>query len=404
MSNRMKNILAYLLLAVLASSAFIAGYFTNDFVELRQTGELPSIFASSNSTSEFDLFWEAWRRVEDNFIGEKPTQQELAYGAIRGAFATLNDPYTIFVEPVARQEERENLQGTFGGIGAFLTRPEEEGDVILSPIPGNPAEIAGILEGDVLVAVDGVPVTAVMTMREVADMIKGPKDTTVTLTVIHPGDEAAVEVTITRGDILIPSVSYRLLDEDNSIGYIRLTRFSGESSNEISGAVTDLREQGAESLILDLRGNGGGLLDAAVDIADLFLEGGPVVYQVNAGGEQALEANVETLAPDVPLVVLVDGGSASASEILAGALQDRERAVLIGSQKTFGKGSVQLVFDLSDGSSVHVTSARWFTPNRNQIDQQGLEPDILVEITQEAIDNGRDLELRQAVEYLQAGN
>lgn len=402
MSNRMRNLLAYLLLAALAASAFVAGYFTNDFVELRRSGELPSLFGAADPSQGFDLFWEAWDRVEANFIGEKPTQQELAYGAIRGAFATLNDPYTIFVEPVARQQERESLQGKFGGIGAFLRRPEEGGDIVLSPIPGNPAEIAGILEGDVLVAVDGAPVTAEMTVAEVADMIKGIKDTAVTLTVIHLNTESAVEVIITRGDILIPSVTSRLLDEDETIGYIQLTRFSGESSNEVNTAVTDLMAQGAERLILDLRGNGGGLLDAAVNIADLFLEGGPVVRQINASGEQTLEADAETLAPDIPLAALVDGGTASASEILAGAFQDRDRAVLIGSQQTFGKGSVQLVFDLSDGSSVHVTSARWFTPDRNQIDKMGLQPDILVEISQEAIDNGRDELLQRAIEYLQS--
>jgi carboxyl-terminal processing protease len=197
-------------------------------------------------------------------------------------------------------------------------------------------------------------------------------------------------------------VSYRLLEETaDPIGYIQLTRFSGESSNEIREAIADLQEQGAASLILDLRHNGGGLLDAAVDVADHFLEGGPVLYQESREeGEQVQRAAAETLAPDIPLVVLVDGATASAAEILAGALQDRERATLVG-QKTFGKGSVQLVFDLADGSSVHVTSARWYTPDRHQIDQQGLSPDIAVEATQEDIDNGRDVWLNQAVEFLQ---
>jgi carboxyl-terminal processing protease len=257
--------------------------------------------------------------------------------------------------------------------------------------------------GDILLAVDGVEITADMTVTDIVDMVKGEKGSTVILTVLHPGESEPVDIEVERDDILIPSVTYRLLSEDENIGYIQLTRFSGESTNEIQAAVTDLTEQGADKLILDLRNNGGGLLDAAVNVSDHFLDEGPVLYQQTQGeDERTYESSDETLAPDVPMVVLVNGGTASASEILAGALRDRERAILVG-QRTFGKGSVQLVFDLSDGSSVHVTSARWFTPARHQLDQQGLEPDIAVEITQEAIDNGRDEILNQAIEYLQNG-
>jgi carboxyl-terminal processing protease len=181
-----------------------------------------------------------------------------------------------------------------------------------------------------------------------------------------------------------------------------LTRFSGESANEIETAVLDLQSQGATQLVLDLRGNGGGLLDAAVEVADHFLEDGPILYQQSRGEEERVyEATEETLAPDIPLIVLVDGGTASSSEILAGALQDRGRALLVGSTPTFGKGSVQLVYDLSDGSSVHVTASRWFTPDRHQLDQQGLQPDVLVAVTQEDIDNGRDAVLNEAVLELQ---
>lgn len=399
MNEKLKNLLAVFLLITLAVSAFVAGYFSNDFVELRTGGTLV------RDKNDFDLFWEAWARVENTFIGEIPTSKELTYGAIRGAIALLNDPYTIFVEPVARQQEIQSLQGTFGGIGAFLSRPEGESDIILEPMSDNPAEKAGIRSQDVLIAVDGTPITLEMTVAEVAELIKGEIGTIVVLTVRHADETEPVDIEIERDRILDPSVSSRILAEDETIGYIRLTRFSGESSQEIEEAITDLLAQGAERLILDMRRNGGGLLDAAVDITDHFLTDGPILYQQSQSeGERVYSATAETIAPEIPLVVLVDGGTASAAEIVAGALQDRGRALMIGPSDTFGKGSVQLVFDLSDGSSVHVTSARWFTPDRNQIDQQGLAPEIVVEITQDAIDNGIDQVLLRAVEELQNGN
>ncbi len=395
MSDKVRNVLAVLLLIMLAVSAFTAGYFTNDFVELRFGGTLV------RDQQEFDVFWEAWDRIDSVFLGELPTAKQMTYGAIQGAIALLDDPYTVFVEPVARQQEIQSLQGTFGGIGAFLSRPEENGEIILEPMPGNPAEAAGILSQDALLAVDGVEITAVMTVAEVAELIKGEIGTAVTLTVRHPDETESVDIEIVRDRILDPSVSFRLLAQDETVGYIRLSRFSGESSKEVAEAIAALLEQGAEKLVLDMRHNGGGLLDAAVDVTDHFLTNGPVLYQQSQDeGERVYEATDETLLPDMPLVVLVDGGTASAAEIVAGALQDRERAILIGDHATFGKGSVQLVFDLSDGSSVHVTSARWFTPDRHQIDQQGLQPDIVVEITQEAIDNGRDDVLERAIEEL----
>lgn len=393
MSTKMRNGLTVLMLVVLAISAFAAGFFANDLLAMRNAAAY---------SDDLSVFWEAWRLVEDNFIGELPGAQARTYGAIRGSLELLEDPYTVFVEPAARDAERDSLRGSFGGIGAYITRPEDGGDVLLEPIPGNPAEAAGMLAGDVLLAVDGTAVTPEMTVEDIVDMIKGEKGTTVVLTVRHPDSTDPVDLTIVRDDILIPSVSYRLLEEA-PVGYIQLTRFSGESANEVAAAIEDLQSQGAQSLVLDLRHNGGGLLNAAVDIADFFLDDGVVLYQQSRDeGERIFSATAEALAPDTPLVILVDGGTASASEILAGALQDRERATLIGS-KTFGKGSVQLVYELSDGSSVHVTSARWFTPNRNQIDGQGLTPDIEVEVTQEAIDNGRDEILARAIAYLTNG-
>ena len=395
MSNKFRNGLTVFMLVILAVSAFGAGYLTRELVNGRSGSSL------AHADQDLSIYYEAWNLIEENFLGEVPAPQDVAYGAIRGSLAALEDPYTVFIEPAAREVERERLQGTFGGIGAYISRAEETGDVVLEPIPGNPAEAAGVLPGDVLLAVDGVPITAEMTVPDIIDRVKGEKGTAVVLTIRHIGAVEVVDISVIRDDILLPSVVYRLTDQDNSIGYIQLSRFSGESSNEVGAAIQDLQAQGATRFILDLRQNGGGLRDAAVDVVDHFLSEGPVLYlQSQNEEERVFSATKETIAPTEPLVVLIDGGTASASEIVAGALKDRGRASLIGS-RTFGKGSVQLVFDLSDGSSVHVTSARWLTPNRHQIDQSGLEPDVLVEVTQEDIDNGRDPVLEQAIRYLQ---
>ncbi len=398
MSNRFRNGLTIFMLVILAVSAFAAGYLTRELVN----GRASSLAHAEQSMS---LYYEAWDLIQDNFIGALPDSQKMTYGAIRGSMASLDDPYTVFIEPAVREVERERLQGTFGGIGAYITRSEETGEVILDPIPDNPAEAAGILPGDVLLAVDGAPITADISVPDIIDMVKGEKGSIVVLTVRHSGAADPTDISVERDDILLPSVAYSLTDQDPTIGYIQLSRFSGESGNEVGTAIQDLQAQGATSFILDLRQNGGGLRDAAVDVVDHFLDDGPVLYlESQHDGERVFSATAETAAPTEPLVVLIDGGTASASEIVAGALRDRERAILIGSSKTFGKGSVQLVFDLSDGSSIHVTSARWLTPNRTHIDQSGLEPDVLVAVTQEDIDNGRDPVLEEAITYLQENN
>ena len=384
------------MLVILAGSAFAAGYLTRELVNGRGDSALAQAEAD-----DMALFQEAWTLVEANFLGTLPDSRQVAYGAIRGSLATLEDPYTVFIEPAAREVERERLQGSFGGIGAYITRSEETGEVLLEPIPGNPAEAAGVLAGDVLLAVDGQEITTDITVPEIVELVKGEKGTTVTLTLRHPGATETVDIAVVRADILLPSVAYRLLEDDPTIGYIGLSRFSGESGNEVGVAVQTLQAQGATHFILDLRQNGGGLRDAAVAVADHFLDNGPVLYvDSQQEGERVFSATDETLARNEPLVVLIDSGTASASEIVAGALQDRERATLIGNSATFGKGSVQYVFDLSDGSSVHVTSARWLTPNRQQLDGQGIAPDILVEVTQDDIDAGRDPVLERAAQYL----
>ncbi len=398
MSKLLRNVIAVLFIVLLLLIAFAAGFAFSEYGGVAAAGGDNA--SGTESGDGFALLDEAWTLVERNYLGELPSLTQVTYGAVRGALAAVNDPYTVFIEPPARDEERERLSGNFGGIGAYLSR-NEDSELLLEPIPGNPAEEAGILPGDVLLAVDDVSITAEMAVSDVAELIKGEKGTIVTLTISREGRAEPFQVSIVRDDILLPSVSFKILEEDPAIGFIQLTRFSGESGDEIEQAITELQSQGAEMLVLDLRNNPGGLLTAAVDVADHFLSDVPVLYQQSMGqAEEVYRANPEVIAGDMPLVVLVDGGTASSAEILAGALQDHERGYLIGTP-TFGKGSVQLVFDLSDGSSVHVTASRWLTPDRHQIDQQGLQPDQVVENSQEAIDAGRDEPLLQAIEYLQ---
>ena len=394
MSRKNRDIVTVAMIVFLGLIAFSAGFLTNELVS-----EKFNFGSSTEVSEEFDVFLEAWDKIERYYIGAVPSSKERTYGALRGAIALLADPYTIFIEPVARDQERESLRGNFGGIGALLEK-DENSNIVLTPIENNPAAEAGIIKDDILLAVDEYEISQEMTIEEVANLIRGEDGSKVVLTVLHPDSTKPVEVTITRAIILLPSVSYEVLEQDPSVGYIRLNRFSGESSGEIEEAVTSLLGQGVQFLILDVRQNGGGLLDAAIDVSDHFLDRGPVVYQVGKDQEERVfESSDNRIARELPMVVLVDGGTASAAEIVAGALQDRERATLIGTT-TFGKGSVQVVYDLSDGSSVHVTSARWLTPNRNQIDQQGLTPDVVVEVTEESITNGQDLALEEAIAFL----
>jgi carboxyl-terminal processing protease len=393
LSQQTRNFLLAMLVFLLTLAAFAGGYLAR---EVQMQRERSGVAGSA----DLQLFHEAWDRVGESFFGDLPAGRAVTYGAIRGSLATLDDPYTVFLEPVARQHESDNLRGNYGGIGVTLMRDEESGEVLLEPLPDNPASEMGIRSGDVLLAVDGVAISADEPVSAIAARIRGEVGKVVVLTVRGVESAEIADIAIIRTEILIPSVVARLLRDQPEIGYVQLTRFSGESANEIKRAIESLQGEGANRFVLDLRDNGGGLLDAAVLVSGLFM-GNEVVYHQLTRGEQERSERTARNAPfaALPLALLVNGGTASASEIVAGALHDNDRAPLFG-QRTFGKGSVQLVYDLSDGSSVHVTWARWLTPDRHPIDQNGLTPTFEVVPSQAALDDGRDETLEQAAAWL----
>jgi carboxyl-terminal processing protease len=355
---------------------------------------------TSEEARQFGIYWETWRIVADKFYGDIPAGPVPVYGAIKGALGTLNDPYTLFVEPQPRALEKADLEGKFGGIGALIRRGKA-GEIILQPMVNSPAEKAGVKKDDVLVRVDDTAITAEMTTDQVVLLIRGEVGSQVTLILKRAEAAEPLTIVVTREVIETPSVEWRVLDQDHAIGYVHIRLFTERTGEETERAIQDLRAQGMTSLVVDLRDNGGGLLDAAVDVASQFLGSGVVLYEERRGqAERSYTVERGGVALDQPLALLVNGGTASASEIVAGALQDQQRARLIG-EKTYGKGSVQLVYDLSDQSSVHVTVARWLTPNRHQIDNQGLAPDIEVAVSEEDRTAGKDPQLERAVAYLQ---
>lgn len=370
-----------------------AGYALRDYVVKDQ----PS---SEEATQNINLYWEVWNRVEEQFYGGVPDETPVVYGAIKGSLASLDDPYTIFLEPEPAAQEKANLEGQFGGIGAFVRRTED-GQVILEPMRDQPAEQAGLKAGDTLIGIDDHIVLPEMSTDDIVAMIRGEVGTEVVLIVEREGEPEPIEIVIERAVIETPSASWRALEEDPTIGYIQLTSFTERTNDELLEAIDELEAQGVKAYILDLRQNGGGMLDTAVDVASQFLEDGVVLKEDRQNeGERVYNVRGGGRLVDKPLAVLVNAGTASASEIVAGALQDYERGALIG-EKTFGKGSVQLIYELSDRSRLHVTVAKWFTPNDNAIDGKGLEPDIKVLFTEEDHATGRDPQLERAVEFLQ---
>jgi carboxyl-terminal processing protease len=345
----------------------------------------------------FEPFWQSWNIVHDQYVDQPVDDEVLMRGAIKGMMESLGDQHSSYMDPEQYKQANIPLEGEYEGIGAWVD-PSGEFLTIVSPMPGSPAEEVGLRPGDEILAVDGEDMTGIdgsLVIRRVL----GPAGSTVKLTVRREGLAEPFDVEVTRANITIPSVVSRMLDED--VAYVNLTTFGDKSTSELRSALKDLLAQKPVGLILDLRNNPGGELTTAIEVASEFIGDGVIMYEAYGDGRQdTYTARKGGLATEVPLVVLINEGSASASEIVAGAIQDRQRGNLIGTT-SFGKGSVQNWIPLKNNEgAVRVTIARWLTPNGRTIHEKGLEPDIAVEITEADIQAQRDPQLAKAVELL----
>lgn len=399
-----RTILTIILGLILLGSVFSAGLFIGAGLTsegLASTG-IPSLIGAQQASDEppedieLDVFWEAWNTIDSRFYYDVPVDEARIDGAIQGMLNSLDDRYTTYIPPEAASVLREDDTGSFDGIGAFVETGPNGGVFIVRVFDGGPAETAGVRAGDIIVEVDGTDVTTI-SLSEALLLIRGQSGTDVDLVIFREGETELLDITVTRGRLEIPTVESELLE--GNIGYVSLFEFNEQGSNRLRSAVRELENEGAEALILDLRNNPGGFLDVSIEVADLFLDEGVVVIQRDVDGNfREFTSNNGDFAEDIPLVVLINGGSASASEIVAGAVQDRDRGTLIGTT-SFGKGSVQLQFDLSNEGLLRVTYANWYTPDDNSISEVGVEPDIVIEAPLEA--TTEDPQLDAAIEYLQ---
>lgn len=337
------------------------------------------------STLDYASVTEIYRALRNNFDGELD-DQALIDGMKSGLVKAAGNPYTEYLNAEAYKSFNEELTGTFTGIGAELSQDKDGNIVVVSPIAGFPAEKAGLRPKDVLVKIEDTP-TSGMSVSEAVSKIRGPKDTTVKLTIVRDGKEQK-ELTITRDTINIPSVKYEIKD---GIGFLTINRFGDDTAQLAKEAAQQFKQQNVKSVVLDLRGNPGGLLNAAVSVSSLWLPSGTTVLTERRGDTvvDTLRSQGTPILKGIPTVVLINGGSASASEITAGALKDNGAATIIGEQ-SFGKGSVQQLVNLKGGGVLKVTVARWYTPAGRNIDKEGITPDKEVKISEQDVQGGKD--------------
>jgi carboxyl-terminal processing protease len=345
---------------------------------------------------DFTEFWQVWNTVKERYVHQPVTDRELFYGAMQGMVQGLGDPYSVYFPPKDASDFKQDLSGQFEGIGAQIGIKDKQ-LIVIAPLPQSPAEKAGIKNGDYIMKIDAKD-TANMSLDEAVSLIRGKHGTTVTLSIFRLSDKRLQDIVVERQVISVPTVSFEM--KPGSVAYVRINFFNQDTNKEFSDVVQTIIDKKVRGIILDMRSNPGGYLESAVDIASEWIVAGPIVRERDSANHEVVHATRGThRLLGIPTVVLVDGGSASASEIVAGALQDADVATVVG-QKTFGKGSVQDFMDLPDGSALKITIAKWLTPHNREINEKGIEPDLVVDPMFSSPTSTQDLGIEKALSVL----
>lgn len=414
MNKSVRVVLLSLAAIILLTGSFSGGFLVGHFLpfsggqgqafQLGNPAPLPTTSPDQQATTPSDLqtlfqpFWEAWNLVHEEYVDQPVDNVTLMQGAIRGMMDSLGDPHTSYMDPQTYTAANESLAGSYEGIGAWVDTTSDY-LTIISPIPGSPAEKVGLLPGDKITGIDGKDMTGIDAAL-VRQKVLGPAGTKVVLTIAREGETDPLTFTITREKIVVKSASGKMLD--NGIGYIQITTFGDNTTAELQDTLKTLMAQKPKGLIIDLRNNGGGYLQTAIEVASEFIPDGVVLYEQYGNGERkTYDVLGNGQATQIPLVVLINEGTASASEIVSGAIQDHGRGKLVG-VTSYGKGSVQNWVPLSnDQGAVRITIAKWLTPNERSINGIGLTPDYKVELTDAEIKANQDPQLDKAIEVLQ---
>lgn len=398
-----RKLLFSIIVVVLAGGIFSGGYWygQNNRPSIEKVTGLQNLEQGKNPAVDFNLFWDAWTRVQEKFVDRsKLDYQQMVYGAISGMLGALGDPYTIFMTPQENKDFSQSLQGNLEGIGAEIGMRQNV-ITIVSPLEDSPAMKAGLKAGDKILKI-GDKITSGLTVDEAVSFIRGPKGTEVVLTITRDGWTEAKDFKITRAVINVPIVKLEMKPAgDKTVAYLALYQFTDNSAEEFQKAAQTILTSNAKGIILDLRNNPGGYLESAVQIAGWFTAEGQLVVTEDYGNGKKTEhksSGINKLG-SYPVIILMNQGSASASEILAGALRDDKGIKLVG-EKSFGKGSVQELEQMANGTSLKVTVAKWLTPSGHSIMHDGLEPDVKVDLTLDDFNAGRDPQLDKALEML----